>query len=249
MSLTPYEQDSIFAVVYVLLGLVSLFLGFRLFRIIAGLFGFFIFGAIGYVIVYYFIYPSLIASIIVASVFGVIGGILLVYFFVAGVFMIGSFVGFCTSLFIISMFESEYMNEDDVRDIVVVALSLIGGLIALRFRNIAVIICTSLIGSYGVVFGMDQWILSGYSNLYDAILDRQLTSTHMSALLICIVLAWLAVAAIGSIVQLKFTAKDIELESTTGGIKVPSFFGKKKPATEDHVPLLEVISYLEDEPY
>jgi len=230
----------------VLFGLVCLLVGYRLFRVLSGIIGFIISGTVGYVFVYYFITPSVVPSAIVGSIVGAIGGALFTFFLPAGVFAMGSFLGFCLSLFIISLSTGFMEDEDDSRDIVLVSLSLAGGLLALRFWKPAVVGCTSLVGGYGVVAGIDMWIGSGFNTLYNSILDRGLASTHFSGLLVGIIAAWVVISVIGIVMQYKVTAKDIVMENNK---RVTSFFGRKKGTDEDNVPLLEVITYLDDENY
>jgi len=235
------QVDSLIGAGCIFFGLVFLLVGYRIFRVISGFIGFVVSGTVGYVIVYYFISPSLLPSAIVGSTLGAIGGALFSFFLPAGVFSVGSFLGFAFSLLLISIPKAGFMDEDDSRDVVLLALSLAGGLLALRFRKPAVVGGTSLVGGYGVLAGIDTWIGSGFNSLYNSVLDR--TLTHFSWLLLVFIAAWVLVAVIGGVVQYKVTAKDIVLET-----RFDSCFGRKKN-TDDTVPLLEVITYLDDESY
>lgn len=241
------QVDSLIGAGCLLFGLVCLLVGYRLLRILSGVIGFVVSGTVGYVVVYYFISPTIVPSAVVGSILGAVGGILFSFYLPAGIFAMGSFLGFCFSLFVISLSQAvKSMNEDDSREIVLIFLSLAGGLLALRFRKPAVVECTSLVGAYGIVSGVDAWIGSGFSSLYNSILDCQLTATHFSGLLVGAIVAWVAISAMGVVLQYRLTARDVVLEGK--GLRASPFFGRKT-VKDDSVPLLEVITYYEDDGY
>eukprot|EP01112_Ceratiomyxa_fruticulosa_P005230 TRINITY_DN1583_c0_g1_i1.p1 TRINITY_DN1583_c0_g1~~TRINITY_DN1583_c0_g1_i1.p1 ORF type:complete len:252 (-),score=31.22 TRINITY_DN1583_c0_g1_i1:188-943(-) len=248
MSLSPLATDILISTACLIAGVVTTLFGYRLFRVISGCVGFLTAGIVGYAIVYYFIYPSFLASLIVGCILGGFAGIIFCYYFVCGVFVFGSYIAFWTALVLISTIGGEFMDEDDNRDVILISFALVGGLLSLRFRKLSITICSSILGSYVFFAGMDLLAKTGFYQLYLSILDRTFFNNTFTPALISMIVFWILLAVLGAFVQNRLTAKGVELENfSKKGFKVPSFFGRKEDNDADNVPLLEVITYIEDE--
>jgi len=250
MSLSPLATDVFISIACLIAGLATSLFGYRLFRVISGCVGFLTAGIVGYAIVYYFIYPSFLASLIVGCILGGFAGIIFCYFFACGIFVFGSYIAFWTALVLISTIGGEFMDQDDNRDVILISFALAGGLLSLRFRKLSITVCSSILGSYVLFAGIDLLAKSGFYQLYLSILDRTFFNAQFTPALITMIVFWILFAVASALVQCRFTAKGVELENfSKKGFKVPSFFGRKEDNDADNVPLLEVITYIEDETY
>lgn len=103
MEFTILDVYHILAAGAIILGLIACFAGYRFFRLLLAIGGFIISLTFGFVLVYYFISPNIIAATVVGSVLATIGSIVLSQFFTAGAFLLGSFFGGSLSVVFISL--------------------------------------------------------------------------------------------------------------------------------------------------
>jgi hypothetical protein len=118
MAFTIADIYHIVAIVCIFFGLLSCFAGYRFFRLLLALTGFALFFALGFVAVYYFITPNIIAATIVGSVLATFGSVLVSCFPGFGAFLLGSFFGGSFSVVFISLVKSTcilYFNHTKLR--------------------------------------------------------------------------------------------------------------------------------------
>ena len=186
------------ALLLVVSGLVSCFAGYRVFRIILGIYGF-ILGAL--------MASSLMGTdqtlsmIVAALVGGAIGAAILVFAYFAGVALIGAGVG----ALIANAIWTWFGREPGV--VVVVALSIVGALGALLVQRYVIVISTAFGGAWTAIVG--GFALAG---------ERAGRGPGRSDVWLAypfdpapgqrwVIGAWLVAGVIGALVQLGVTAK------------------------------------------
>ena len=197
------------AVVLLVGGLLSCFVGYRLFRVVLGLYGF-ILGASMATTIYGA--SGTVALVVAALVGGVVGAVLMVAAYFVGVGLIGAGLA---SLVLESAWR--YMRHSDPPTALLVVVAVLGALGALSIVRLVVIFGTAIGGSWTTILGalaLAEGRVAGVSKATAGIwilypLGPLPTQWWFYA-------AWLALALVGALVQMSTTSK-------LGG-------AKKKPA-------------------
>lgn len=180
-----------FIVVVGLFGLFECFWGYRLFNIILRIFGFLIGAAIGGGLGVGFTQGNAIAGIFA----GLLGGALLSAVIVAlrklGIFLFGASLG----LLLGSLLALAGLNHI----LVFVMLAIAGGILAVVMDKLMIILSTAIGGAWLAVFGIANFFIGNANFLPNLVFGSQ--ARGMSALLIALVLAWMALSVVGILVQ------------------------------------------------
>jgi len=246
--------DHIIAAAIVVVGVIACFCGYRLFRLFLALSGFFITLLMVFTVIYYFITPNLLIASVVGSVIGVLGAFGITFLPALGVFISGSFFGFIASLIVIASVQVDYMQQDDVRDVIMLAMSVGAGFLSLRWKKASVLGGTSVLGAFSAITGIDHWCHSGFSTLLDDVLDYNVSQIKVATSLIILAVAFIAMSVGGGIVQCFITGMIEEQDLSVSGqlpVTIPrltccdpyaSLFRKKRALHRDEVPLLDVVT-------
>jgi len=209
---------------------------------------------IGFTIIYYFITPNLIIACSVSAGLGVAGAIGITYLPALGVFMLGCYFGFIISLVLIAFVRIDYMQQDDVRDVIMLALSVGMGFASLRWKKATVMGGSSVLGAFSVANGVDHWGNTGFSKMLTDVLDYQTSNINFSGVLIGVIVAFFVMSAVGFLVQFFITGVVEEHDLSVSGqlpITIPrltccnpyvTLFRKKRIVYKDEVPLLDVVT-------
>ncbi len=184
----------------ILVGAIGCFLGYRIFKIILGLTGFFLGGAFAGSIGYAFSGEEGLA-VLSGIVGGAIGAALLVALYFIGVFLIGAFLGGLIGAILFGI------SSSSPEPAVLLILAVIGGVISLIFQKFMIILSTSFGGSWSVVTGIGYFTIRGFdpTNLESFF---RVGGTHLYAIILC----WIALGIFGLIVQYKLLPKPSEKE-------------------------------------
>ena len=178
-------------VVVGLFGLFECFWGYRLFNIILRIFGFLIGAAIGGGLGVGFTQGNAIAGIFA----GLLGGALLSAVIVAlrklGIFLFGASLG----LLLGSLLALAGLNHI----LVFMMLAIAGGVLAVVMDKLMIILSTAIGGAWLAVFGIANLFIGNANFLPNLVFGSQ--ARGMSALLIALVLAWIALSVVGILVQ------------------------------------------------
>ena len=68
------------------------------------------------------------------------------------------------------------MQQDDVRDVIMLAMSLGIGFVSLRWKKATVMGGSSVLGAFSVTNGIDHWGNTGFSTILTNVLDYQTSS-------------------------------------------------------------------------
>jgi Domain of unknown function (DUF4203) len=145
---------SLIALGAVALGIVQCFFGYRIFRVVLGITGFFLGGLIGGYLALGLIH-SQIGAIIGALIGGLIGAALMAGLYIVGVFLIGALFGAMIALAVLSIGGSSPSAW------IVVIAALAAGVLAAVFQRVVIVLATA--------FGGAWWTLTGIATLAGAI--------------------------------------------------------------------------------
>lgn len=136
------------AVLSIVLGLMSCFAGYRLFRVVLAIAGFFAGAALAGGLFWTFFpqQPEFVA-VIVGLVGGIIGAVLLGFFYFAGVFVAGVALGVLLGSII-------SVNLGWQRVLASIILGLSCGILALALQKLLIVIATAFIGAWSVLGGI-----------------------------------------------------------------------------------------------
>jgi len=245
--------DHIIATVIIVVGFFACFCGYRLFRLFLALAGFLFTLLIVFTIIYYFITPNLLIASVVGSLVGIAGALGISYLPALGVFFLGSFFGFISSLLLIASIRANYLQQDDVRDVIMLTMAICSGYLSLRWKKAAVLGGTSMLGSFSVITGVDHWTNSGFSKILDNVLDYNTSQIKLSGVLIGLLVAFVVMLILGVLVQHFITGiLDEQDLSVSGQLPVTVPLGARccnpyiglfrKKISRDEVPLLDVVT-------
>ena len=188
------------AILSIVLGLVSCFAGYRLFRVVLAIAGFFI-GAVLAGGVFWTVFPQQpeFLAVIIGLAGGIIGAILLGFFYFAGVFVAGVALGVLLGSII-----PVSMNWQ--RILISIVLGLLCGVLALALQKLLIVVATAFIGSWAVLGGIA--LLLGWAVPLELVRQPPVfwSSNWETAFLI----AWLVLGSLGVAVQYQPTRKTAE---------------------------------------
>jgi hypothetical protein len=208
------------AIVLIFVGLLFVSYGYRLFRIVVILTGFFLFGGATYLILYYALGEFHWWIILIALVVGLLGGVLLHFLYIVAIFCLGFLLGFVLSTVTWGGYLADWIYGDAIPTyfqvitwVVIVLAAVLGGVLAIKFQKFLIVLATSVVGGYGIIAGADYLIGDGrfaasLSSIFSGIPVSYYTypwgGMWMSYLMF---VAWALVSVIGVIIQLRVTGK------------------------------------------
>jgi len=142
----------IVAVAGMVLGLVFLSTGYRIYLITYFSVGFIFFGGFVYLIIHIHSTLSLTAAIIIGVSCGVVLGVVTLLIYPIALFFFGAFIGIFLGAII-----GVLVNIYTVDIILIVVLPLIGALAAFKFQKFFIILATSFGGAFGVLASIDYF--------------------------------------------------------------------------------------------
>lgn len=133
-------------------GAVQCFFGYRLFKVILGITGFLVFGALASHLSFAFSQQEWIALLAGISG-GVFGALLLVMLYFVGVFFMGTLLGGVLGAVLYGLIASQPSFA------VLLILALTGGICALVFQKAMIILSTAFSGAWYSVAGIATWLI------------------------------------------------------------------------------------------
>ena len=184
------------AIVLGMLGFVQCFFGYRFFRIILAVLGFFIGMGIG---------ASLVANaqpvvvVLVSLICGAIGAILFYYLYFIGTFLAGIALGSSLAAVLIANFDV----TPNTTTIVIVLGAVIGGILGILLSKYIIMLATAFTGSAELVYAV--LLLFARVPAVSSVSAIEFNLTHTTTPLVT--LAILALAIVGFVVQLNMNAR------------------------------------------
>ena len=144
------------ALASVALGALYCFFGYRIFRVLLGILGF-ILGAAAVAVVAWDIFgrDQQVIVILAGLVGGIIGAVLMVMLYFVGVFLLGAWLGSLLGVLLTGG------GGSTVEIVIIVTLAVIGGIMAVIFQKLMIIVSTALSGSWVIVSGVSQLVGGG----------------------------------------------------------------------------------------
>ena len=180
-----------------IIGIIECFFGYRMLKLVLGVTGFIIGGLLCARIVLDTMGNHPVIAILAGLVGGAIGSSLMIVFFVFGLFILGAALGFLIGGAIsASILGTAYPA-------IAIPLAIVGGFVTISKHKSMIIIATSFIGAYLIVFSVGKLIgmpntIFGFQQFHGL---RDIGCQFFVMLLICIL-----VGIVGIFVQHKYTA-------------------------------------------
>ncbi|MCK4351192.1 MAG: DUF4203 domain-containing protein [Candidatus Krumholzibacteria bacterium] len=187
-----------FLAVSVLIGLLCCFWGNRAFKIVLGIVGFAAGAYFGAIVAAHYTGGFGVIAIIAGVIGGLIGGSLIVAVYYAGVFVLGALGGWVIYTMITGA--AGYGPHT----ILLILLVLLGGILALFFQKLIIIVSTAFLGSWLIVSGGFSLLGSGLGPL-DLFYYPERLLRPVGGLNTIIVICWVALGIAGSIFQFRFS--------------------------------------------
>jgi hypothetical protein len=173
-------------------GLAMCFAGYRLFKFMLGVTGFFVFGAIGALVLGVMI-GSAEVGILLGLVCAVLGAFLMVKLYQLGVFLTGAMAGSIVGAILSSASSGEVVWG------IVIFCGLVAGVLAVIFQKLVIVLSTAFEGSWTAISGIAFFVGLGISPIAFG------HSALAAGGALLVLLGWLALGIIGSVVQYKTT--------------------------------------------
>jgi hypothetical protein len=202
-TLTAFEDMTRPAVslILIVLGLITCFAGYRLFKALLAVYGFVLGAALGAVLASSFAGGQLLLTLAGAGLGGLVGAALLVVLYFVGVFGVGAVAGALLANLLAGAIGI------DMPVLVLLVAAPVGGLLAMLLQRVAVILATALAGAWAVVGG-GAALVGGPSVPLTAICGRPGIWHSADLPYFGGLILWLALAAAGAVVQLLTTADE-----------------------------------------
>ena len=191
------EQVSGVLALAVAVGVLYCFLGYRTIKFVIGLAGFLIAGGVAATLASWMSEGNAIAILVALFAGGLCGALALHFLYKTGVFLIGLLGAAVIALNILESRPESWMP------FVVLGLALVGGLIALLIERPVLILATSAIGSWIVVYGI-AFFIKGPAELVE-LQEASILEEHRT-----IMLASWAIVAFAGLLSQTATAKKQE---------------------------------------
>ncbi|KAJ2588506.1 hypothetical protein H4R99_007774 [Coemansia sp. RSA 1722] len=155
-------------IVLIVIGFLFNYFGYKLAKVLVFLAGFCVIGGLVLYAEYKIRAPRedekgrQVWYLAIAAVFGLIGGGLAWFFFNVGIALVGALGGFALATWILAMKSGGVIHSDVGRIIFIVAMIIVGMLAALFLKNPAIIVLSSIWGSYALFVGIDCFARTGF---------------------------------------------------------------------------------------
>lgn len=186
----PQDVINVIIGLGIIIGVIQCFFGYRIFKVVLGLIGFLVGGALA-ITIGYSIFQHEAVALLIGLIGGLIGAASMVALYFTGIFIIGAFLG---AILGSVLFAAAGNNP---KPAILLILAVIAGVIALIFQKFMIIISTGFGGSWSVVTGIAHF--TGSIDLTN--IDRIFRSS--ASLIYIILLCWLVLGITGVIVQYK----------------------------------------------
>ena len=188
------------------LGALYCFFGYRIFRILLGILGF-ILGASAAAAIAFEIFGREQAVLIVAGlVGGILGTVLMVVLYFIGLFLLGAWLGSLLGILLTGG------GGSTVETVIILALAVIGGIVAVMLQKLMIILSTSLGGSWGIVSGVFHFVGGGFDPIRSLQYPNPRILRSVGVQGQVVLLCWVLLGIAGIVVQYRITREEQEGE-------------------------------------
>lgn len=194
----PRELLLLLIVVSVFVGAAQCFFGYRIFKVILGITGFFA-GALLCGSIAYGASKDPAVGLLVGILGGALGAGLMVALYIVGVFAFGALLGGVVGTLLVGAMG----GSPDIAVPVIGVLAVIGGIIAVAAQKAMIILATSFTGAYSVVSGI--FLLVTGTN--PSVFFRGAGASAFGNSLYLVLVGWLVLGIAGVVVQYQVTGR------------------------------------------
>ena len=193
-----FLSSSVFLILTVLFGIWSCFWGYRAFKVVLGIVGFGVGAYFGALAGAFFTGGFGVVAVITGLIGGLIGAALVSVVYYVGIFVLGALFGWV----VYTMIAGAAGFGPEI--ILLVALALVGGVLALFFQKFLIIVSTAFIGSWFAVSGGFSLVGSDFGplDLFHAPIRLLRPEGGINTI---VVISWVALGILGSIFQFGFS--------------------------------------------
>ncbi|TPX57334.1 hypothetical protein PhCBS80983_g03890 [Powellomyces hirtus] len=203
-------HTTIAGIVAIIAGLILLFAGHRLFYPTLFLGGFYVFGSLAYVILInlepdagYNNRDTILLAVTLAV--GFVGGLLSVCLVKLGIACVGAAGGFALAMFVLSWKTGGVIDSGIGKLIFILAMIVLGIVLVFFLLKTALIVATSIVGAYSLIFGIDMFARTGFTETVHNILVKRTTRVNevTDTKVIALLVSFVVLAIIGMLVQFR----------------------------------------------
>jgi hypothetical protein len=187
------------ALVSIAFGLLNCFFGYRIFKFMLGIYGFFLGAVVGFTVASSATDGQVLWLVLGALIGGAVGAALMVLLYFVGVFAVGGLAGALLADTIGAAFGF------DVPLLVAIVVAVVAGVAALFFQRYALIVATALSGAWVAVASLFS-LISGQGLALREVF--RLSGERAGVPLFVVLILWLVLSVAGAIVQLRTTAEE-----------------------------------------
>ncbi len=188
------------AVLSIAIGLLNCFFGYRIFKVMLGIYGFVLGASVGALVADSVAAGHALWLVIGAVVGGVAGAALMVLLYLVGVFVVGAVAGALLANLIGAALGTH------LPELVVLIVAAAVGIIAVALQRTAIILATAFSGGWGVVGGA-MALLSGRTAFLVNPLNRPQALHRTGLPLLVLLVLWLVLSIAGAVVQFRTTVE------------------------------------------
>jgi len=213
----PQIFDYTLSAIGIILGLIFVFFGYRLFRPILGITGFIAGAGICFYILYYHTSVPLWVVIVAPIGAGIALAVLMVLLSFIGIFLLGAVGGFLLVCLFLGSSEGGLIHNKIAIYVLLGAIPFACGVISLLIQKILIILATSFAGSYAVLACIDRYVQGGFSQVIPNIIGGTPDQIHADYKTYIEIGACVLLFVIGVFVQHRHTGKNYHHKHTKEG--------------------------------
>ncbi|KAG0057376.1 hypothetical protein BGZ83_010835 [Gryganskiella cystojenkinii] len=208
----PYHisvQSGIAGAILIVLGLLLVFFGYRLFHVTMFLIGFYFFGNIAYIGMANGGVTSQTLLLVISIVVGILGGLLLICCSRLGVAVLGAVALYSLGLWILGWKSGGLITSHTGRAILLGVLAVVGFILGFVREREMVIVGSALVGAYSVIAGIDLFAQTGFIQEADSFInskssiDNRADGVTLSWKEYALLAAFIVLALLGMAVQFR----------------------------------------------
>lgn len=167
----------------------------------------------------------------ISVICGLIAGALACYVYKIGVFCLGCIIGWALCIVLVALWVSKHLSSDLAFYGIYAASGLVTGILAVWLEKIFVIVATSFTGSLMFLLGIDHYCRTAFTILIKQILFKTKQAFSQAAFMptqvhlefhearseftdqaLAMFLGWLLMSVVGVILQVMYTAQEIDTD-------------------------------------
>lgn len=213
----PQIFDYTLSAIGIVLGLVFVFFGYRLFRPILGITGFIAGAGLCFYILYYHTSVPLWVVIVAPIGAGIALAILMVLLSFIGIFLLGCIGGFLLVCLFLGSQEGGLIHNKIAIYVLLGAIPFACGVVALLIQKLLIILTSAFAGSYAVLACIDRYVQGGFSQVIPNIISGTTDQIHADYKTWIEIGACVLLFIIGVYVQHRHTGKNYHHKHTKEG--------------------------------